>query len=154
MSEHIDGVLEHKRLVARYMQRVIDELQYRAVVHDNSKFSPEEFDTFELMTPILKTLTYGSQEYRDTLAKLGPALAHHYKVNSHHPEYHEGGINAMPPLDRIEMVCDWYAAIARVNDGDIYKSLEINRIRYGMNEQTYAEVKSLIDLLAKEQRDE
>jgi len=37
----------------------------------------------------------------------------------------------MQPLDRIEMLVDWKASTLRNKDGDIKKSLEHNRKRYG-----------------------
>ncbi len=59
VSENTDGILQHKRLVASYIQQVINDLIKRAVEHDYSKFSPEEFDAFEEATPNLKNLVYG-----------------------------------------------------------------------------------------------
>jgi hypothetical protein len=136
-SENIEGVLEHKRQVAKHMQSVASDLFERAVVHDYSKFSPEEFDVFEEVTPLLKTLEYGSQEYKDMLAKMKPALDHHYQVNSHHPEYYTNGVNEMTLIDLIEMVCDWMAAVQRMKNGDINKSLVINKDRFGIDDQLY-----------------
>src|SRR5690242_5622922 len=121
LSEHISGVLEHKKLVATYLQTIANELIRRALVHDDSKFSAEELDDFERMTPILKTLTYGTDEYKAALKELGPALQHHYQVNDHHPEFFSDGIDAMNLIQIIEMVCDWMAATERVKDGDIEK---------------------------------
>jgi hypothetical protein len=155
MSEHLDGVLEHKKQVARLMQKVASELFERAVLHDYSKFSPEEFDAFERMTPILKTLVYGSEEYRAALREIKPAIQHHYQVNRHHPEYFEfevGGINGisqMNLIDLIEMVCDWIAATQRVKDGDIYKSLPINQERFHIGEQLASILKNTVDCLVE-----
>lgn len=144
-SEHLTGVLEHKKLVAHYMQIVSTELFKRAIEHDYSKFTPEEFDDFERMTPILKTLTYGSDEYKAALKELGPALQHHYQVNSHHPEYYANGVNGMSLIDLIEMVCDWMAAVQRVKNGDIYKSLETNKERFAIDAQLTGIIKNTID---------
>ena len=134
-QDHINGVLDHKKLVALYMNHIASELFMRSAVHDNSKFSPEEFDAFVEATPQLKDLTYGSDEYKQALAKIKPALEHHYLVNRHHPEFHTNGINNMSLIDVIEMLCDWMAAIQRVKYGDIHKSLEINKERFGIEEQ-------------------
>jgi hypothetical protein len=147
MTEHLEGVLAHKALVAAYMQEVAQALIARAVVHDNSKFSPEESAIFEEMTPILKTLTYGSDEYKAALARLGPALQHHYAVNSHHPEHFPDGINGMSLLDLIEMVCDWIAATQRVKDGDIRTSLPINKARFQIDDQLYGIIGHTVDAL-------
>jgi hypothetical protein len=136
-SENIEGVLEHKKLVAKYMQVVASDLFERAVVHDYSKFSPEEFDVFEAVTPLLKTLEYGSEEYGIMLHQMKPALSHHYAVNSHHPEHYPDGINDMTLIDLIEMLCDWMAAVKRTKNGDIGKSLVINKKRFGIDDQLY-----------------
>lgn len=85
-------------------------LSARAEVHDLSKFHPPERETFEVFTPKLKTLVYGSDEYKQALADMGTGLQHHYAVNSHHPEYHENGVLGMSLMDLIEMFCDWVAA--------------------------------------------
>jgi hypothetical protein len=57
------------------------------VVHDASKWSPEEWPAFEEATPKLAGMTYGSDEYKAALASIKPALKHHYAENSHHPEH-------------------------------------------------------------------
>ena len=128
---------DHIAVVRKYMQRVKEELSYRALVHDASKLESPEKDAFDILPPRLKGLTYGSDEYKASLAELKPALDHHYQSNSHHPEYYENGINGMSLLDLIEMVCDWKAASERHADGDYQKSLEINKKRFGISDQLY-----------------
>lgn len=144
INEHINGVLDHKKLVGSYMNHIATELFKRAVEHDYSKLSSVEFDAFVEATPELKHLTYGSEEYKQALAKIKPALAHHYLVNRHHPEYFSAGINSMSLIDIIEMLCDWMAAIERVKDGDIHKSLEINKERFGIGEQLQQVIKNTV----------
>lgn len=146
-SEHVTEILNHKKIVAVSLNVIISELLRRAVEHDNSKFSPEEFDAFEEATPRLKDLVYGSDEYKQALKEIESALRHHYQVNRHHPEHFENGINDMNLIDLIEMVCDWIAASQRVKDGDIYKSLDINKDRFGISEQLFLIIKNTIDLL-------
>ena len=63
-----------------------------------------------------------------------PALDHHYKVNPHHPEYYSNGIKGMNLLDLIEMFFDWMATTKRHADGDIRKSIEINKKRFGYDD--------------------
>ena len=148
VSENTDGILQHKRLVASYIQQVINDLIKRAVEHDYSKFSPEEFDAFEEATPNLKNLVYGSEEYRASLRKIKPAIQHHYQVNRHHPEYFgEAGINGMTLIDLLEMVCDWIAATQRVKDGDIDKGLVINKERFHIDDQLFQIIKNTVDSL-------
>lgn len=85
-------------------------LTARAEVHDLSKYHDPEADTFRIYTPKLKELTYGSDEYKAALAAMGPGLAHHYAVNSHHPEHYKDGVRDMSFVDIVEMFCDWCAA--------------------------------------------
>lgn len=127
--------LEHKRLVQNLLTAFAAELLGRGTVHDNSKLEIPEKDLFDKYTPILEKLEYGSEEYKKSLENLGPALQHHYKNNSHHPQYYENGINGMNLFDVVEMFADWIAATERVKDGDIYKSLEINEKRFDINPQ-------------------
>ena len=66
---------------------------------------------------------------------MGEALKHHYAANSHHPEHYENGIDGMTLIDVLEMLCDWKAATERHADGDIMRSLEVNRERFGISDQ-------------------
>ncbi len=52
-------------------------------------------------------------------------------------EYHElnSPINGMDLFDIMEMLMDWKAATERHNDGDIFKSISINKERFKMSEQ-------------------
>lgn len=65
------------------------ELLMRAERHDLSKLKPPEKELFDTYTPKLKGSDYGSPEYNQFLKDLKPALDHHYKHNSHHPEHYK-----------------------------------------------------------------
>lgn len=138
MTEKYDSLietLEHINQVAKRLEEVNTQLLVRGIIHDHSKLGPEEKPLFDEMTPKLKELVYGSDEYKASLKALGPALEHHYKVNPHHPEYYENGINGMCLLDLIEMYCDWSAAVMRNKNGNLEKSIEINAKRFEMTSQ-------------------
>lgn len=98
--------LAHIRRVQHYLGRMARDLMNRGEVHDDSKLGPEEKPLFDEMTPLLKTLTYGTDEYKASLAKLGAALKHHYEMNTHHPEHFAQGVRGMNILDVVEMLCD------------------------------------------------
>lgn len=110
----------------------------RAERHDLSKLREPEKSTFDRVTPLLRGVTYGSDEYKALLGEMGEALRHHYQHNSHHPEHYPDGINGMNLLDVVEMLCDWRAASQRHADGNLLKSLEINRERFGISDQLYS----------------
>jgi hypothetical protein len=126
---------EHIQQVKARLLNCCVELEERGAVHDVSKLGPDEKPLFDELTPKLKTLVYGSDEYKASLAALGPALAHHYANNSHHPEHYENGVAGFDLFDLVEMYCDWQAACLRNKDGDFAKSLTINETRFKMDPQ-------------------
>lgn len=127
--------LEHIKKVSDYMGDAAIELINRGAAHDASKLQEPEKGYFDIETPNLKGLVYGSEEYRESCRRLKPALDHHYANNSHHPQFYENGINGMNLFDLVEMFFDWKASGERTEDGDIFKSIEINAERKGMSKQ-------------------
>lgn len=124
--------------IKRVNELLIDsstELLRRGKVHDQSKLNSPEKELFDEMTPILKTLEFGSKEYSDSLEKLKPALDHHYANNSHHPQFYSDGIDGMDLFDLIEMFVDWKAAGERTKDGNMEKSIRHNERRFNMSDQ-------------------
>ena len=126
---------QHIAIVRRYLSIFMEQLRVRGLDHDMSKLLPPEKDAFDILTPRLKGLTYGSDEYRACLREMKPALAHHYENNSHHPEHYAGGVADFDLLDLVEMLCDWKAASLRHADGDILASIEHNVGRFGLDPQ-------------------
>lgn len=127
--------LKHIKRVAELLSFAATELIRRAIVHDNSKLASPEKELFDTYTPLLKDCTYGSDDYKRYLKGLKVALDHHYANNSHHPEHYKNGVNGFDLFDLIEMAMDWCAAVERHNDGDIFKSLEINTERFQLSNQ-------------------
>ena len=127
--------LLHIKRVNQLMTEAASELIRRANVHDNSKLKSPEKELFDKYTPKLKDCTYGSDEYKEFLKGLKVALDHHYENNSHHPEHYENGVNGFDLFDLIEMFFDWKAATERHADGNIKKSIEINKGRFELSEQ-------------------
>lgn len=127
--------LLHIKRVAELMMGAAKELLDRANNHDDSKLRSPEKEAFDEFTPKLKGSTYGSEEYKENLKGLGEALSHHYTFNTHHPEYYNKGINGMNLFDVMEMLFDWKAATERHADGDIMKSIEINKKRFDISDQ-------------------
>ncbi len=127
--------LKHIKRVNELMGQAAIELIKRGNIHDNSKLVSPEKELFDKFTPILKTLKYGSDEYKKSLEELKPALDHHYARNTHHSEHYPNGIDGMNLFDIFEMFVDWKAATERQNDGNINKSIDYNKERYHMSEQ-------------------
>lgn len=126
--------LKHIREVQKNLLSFLIELNGRVSHHDESKLEEPEASGFEKVTSNLKSLTYGSDEYKQQLKDMKPFLDHHYENNRHHPEHHADGIKGMDLVDIVEMLMDWWAATARHADGDIMKSIEINQKRFGYSD--------------------
>ena len=125
-----DDTREHIRQVSGRLKNVCTELRDRGYWHDDSKLGKDEKPIFDVVTPKLRGLTYGTDAYREALKELGAALRHHYQNNSHHPEHYSNGVSGMDLLDLIEMYCDWAAATTRHADGDLGASIEHNSSRF------------------------
>lgn len=136
--------IEHIGKVRARLATIILLLQGRAERHDASKLEEPEKSVFDRMTPVLRTLTYGSDEYKTALMEMGAGLNHHYAHNSHHPEHWPDGIAGMSLLDLIEMLADWKAAVERVKDGSMEQSLPINVARFEITPQLAAILRNTV----------
>lgn len=142
--QHIHEV----RKLLHHMQALLGE---RAIEHDQSKmFSVEECAVFAEYTPKLKHIQYGSEEYSKCMAEMGPAIRHHHENNRHHPEAHAHGVRDMDLLDVLEMLCDWKAATLRTKDGDLRRSLQVNRDRFALEPQLAAILANTFPLMEVE----
>lgn len=135
MYDSTEDTIAHIERVAELIREDIEKLEFEARTHDWSKLVPPEKEAFDRETPLLKKLEYGSPEYKESLARLGEALQHHYAHNLHHPESFENGINDMTWVQIDVMLNDWKAATERMKDGDIRKSITKNKERFGMSDQ-------------------
>lgn len=138
--------LAHIKRVSELLSKCAIELQGRGIVHDDSKLVEPEKAVFDACTLKLKSMAYGSDEYKAALAELKPALDHHYAANSHHPEHYENGVDGMSLFDVIEMLMDWKAATERMaNGGDIHRSLQINTERFKLSAQLVSILQNTIN---------
>lgn len=134
---------QHIRLVAYYMQQVLDNLIKRMEEHDQSKLDAPENDILQA-NPLRRDIPYGSDEYKKRLQRIMPAIEHHYRANDHHPEHHANGMEGMSLMSLIEMVCDWKAASMRQKNGSILKSVRIGQERHDMSEELKAIIMNTI----------
>lgn len=133
-------VEKHRLWVAFYVLKACTALIKRAVHHDLSKFDSIERSGFEKYLPGLREVEYGSFEYYERMKVLQTSLDHHYQVNSHHPEHYPGGYHDMSPLDKVEMMCDWRAAIKKHKGSTLRSSLEINEKRFHLDKSELAAI--------------
>jgi len=140
MNDSAPDTMKHIRRVQTLLLSAVVNLINRGADHDASKLGPEEKPKFDEATS-LWGMEFGSDEYKVALARLGPALAHHYANNSHHPEHYGpvdmgnpfGGIRGMNLLDLIEMLADWKAAGERHAGGSLADSIKKNAERFEMD---------------------
>lgn len=143
---------KHIENVKYFISLVSLNLVGRGESHDASKLQYPEKEMFDEYTPLLRDTTYGSDEYKQYIKKMGIALTHHYEHNAHHPEHFANGIDDMSLLDLLEMFCDWQAAVMRHADGDMVKSIAINKDRFRMSDQLCAIfMNTLREMEAKEE---
>jgi len=127
----------HITNVGRVMNKLIADLEKRKIYHDASKLSEPERSCYDKYIPLLKEAKYGSPEYveiRRNMQKEG--LDHHYRVNRHHPEHFDNGVDDMTLVDLVEMFVDWKAASMRSDTGFI-EGLAGNKKRYKLSDQIY-----------------
>jgi hypothetical protein len=120
--------LDHIQNVRLKLYAVVQDLMQRAAVHDMSKLEAPEKEVYDKYTPMLRTLEYNSQAYKETLKKMQVGIDHHYSVSRHHPQYFADSIDGMTLVDLLEMLVDWKAAGERhvAKPVDIFRSIEIN----------------------------
>lgn len=140
--------VKHIHRVSKLMRIAGKNIENKENLHDKTKLSDPEKSIFDEFTPKLKHSTYGSDEYNSFLKSMKSALDHHYENNRHHPEHFgDNGVTGMNLMDLIEMVCDWKAATERHNDGDVFKSLEINQKRFNYSNELKAILKNTIEFI-------
>lgn len=144
---HIQETMKHKDNVKNFLLYASKIIEMRGQKHDNSKLQEPEQSIFIEYTPKLKNSTYGSDNYKQFLKEMKPALDHHYSNNRHHPEYFQNGIKDMNLIDLLEMIFDWWAATKRHSNGDIYKSIELNKERFGYDNLFAGILKNTIDFI-------
>ena len=136
MSEYdsTQDTLDHIGKVQARVGEVITNLQQRATNHDLSKLSEPEKSCYDSFVPLLKAVTFGSEEYNRVRAAMGEGLQHHYQHNSHHPEHHADGISGMSLLDLLEMLADWDATAKRSGKP---VDLGVQRQRFDIDDQLF-----------------
>ena len=127
--------LRHQRRIMQLVNNAVADLLKDVAMHDNSKLYEPEKSIFDEWTPKLASSTIGTPEYEDMKKQMKVALDHHYANNKHHPEHYENGLNDMDLLQIFELFFDWKAASERHHDGNIHKSITVNKDRFKMSDQ-------------------
>jgi pterin-4a-carbinolamine dehydratase len=138
--------IRHITLVQSHMRRIAAELQRRALVHDLSKWTLDEFGGFVLLNEADKKYGYGSDKYKAALKAVN-AVGLHTSRNSHHPEFHPEGVDGMGLFDLIEMICDWLAASEVYGTTSLEQSLQMSIERFGLDEKQALVVRLIVEAL-------
>lgn len=127
--------IKHIHAVRELLYKMIESLDERARLHDQSKLESPEQEIFGEHFEKLASTEYGTPEYDALLEKVKPAITHHYANNRHHPEHWTNGIDDMTLIDLVEMLCDWKAATMRNKNGNLRKQIEVNAGRFKFTSQ-------------------
>lgn len=134
-QRNLELVLIHKEQIAMLLAKFAAELTYRAAIHDNSKFSPDEFNVHSDNVHHFNKYQFNTKEEQELRHRLSPASISHRKRNRHHPEYFENGIDGMNIIDLLEMICDWKSASTRVPGDSLRKGFPILKEKYNISPQ-------------------
>ena len=131
-QKHIDKVVE-------FGGQFASRLTERLAMHDASKLVEPECKFFDRGTPNLAKTTYGDASYDKAKDSIREGIEHHYRLNDHHPEHFgDAGVSGMNLYQLIEMYLDWRAASLRHKDGNIFRSILVNRDRFRLDPQVFA----------------
>ena len=128
-------ICAHINQVRQFLGYVLTETWKRYTDHDKTKLQEPEFSIFDKHFAALQSCECGTPEYLVNLEKVEAATSHHYAHNRHHPNHFQNGINGMTLVDLAEMLCDWMAATQYGQNGNIQKSIDYNRQRFGISDQ-------------------
>jgi len=149
---------KHQQWVAERMIACAKKLIDKAMVHDESKFSDIEKNSYVEPVWQLNTtdIKYGSEEYKQLTAQMGDGWKHHCANNDHHPEFFENyqgqtnndPIQAMDLFALLEMLCDWIGAAKRKGNepGLAFKHFFE---KYKVDEQLQAVLRNTLAIIEK-----
>jgi hypothetical protein len=150
IDEHLDNLVRHINLVRESCtllgRRLIKQgrtdfgrlLIARGFRHDASKFSGIEWDYLHTGPDVPEE-------------KLSAAIAQHVRTNDHHPEFW-GGVENMPEIATVEMVCDWYARSQEFGTGlrDWIEQEAIDKYKIKKDSDQHKWIMATIDLLLQD----
>lgn len=131
----------------------LEEMKLSALGHhyENNRHHPEFFEgcpkdveAISRCDSLLVALKQMKSQYPNDEFAIGYSI----DLIEAHKKTLESDVNGMNLVDVLEMICDWKAATLRHNDGNIYKSVEINTTRFGLSPQLKTIILNTIPLLA------
>ena len=116
IEKAFEEMKENSLIFQRYDDDILDALWERVLVHDESKYSEEEFIPYRKnFFPI------NAEEKENNKLDFDKAWEHHWKNNSHHWQYRKNKTsfnkdNKEEILDVLENILDWMAMGYKFND--------------------------------------
>ncbi len=167
-KENIDKLFGNAQI--DYIRNFMDSLLKEISMHDESKFSDEEFDGYRLHfypTDEEKNTTKSEDDIRLEQEKFEEAWKHHYMNNDHHPfywQYHKYERNEDKitfvecekldiPTDMtikaiLHMICDWEAMSIKFNTNTVeWYCTKAEKERSAMSEKTRKKVETILGIL-------
>lgn len=123
-----------------------EQLEARALVHDNSKLTcVEELDCLSRIIEDKSNLKNPSKQLEEIKKK---SIKLHWQHNAHHPEHYQNVLD-MERIDVIEMCCDWHARSLQFKT-DLMTFVKIqNERRFHFPEWMFAEILHYCEILMK-----
>lgn len=148
--KHLRTIQRHRKEVRKLCFKC--GLYWQGLVHDLSKYSPEEF------TPSVKYYTGKRSPTEDEIKDLGYSKAwlHHQGRNKHHYQYWQDPthdlIAEIPYKYIVEMFCDRVAACkiyrgSQYTDSSAYIYFVKNAKEEDFNSKSYTALRSLLEML-------
>ena len=140
IDEHISNVqnayLKYGETLCKLLNISPFDLFEKVAIHDQSKYSEEEFDAY-------RNYFYPCTDEKRNKEEFDIAWKHHYENNPHHPEYWKG--KDMCNIAIAEMLLDWEAMSVKFH-GNTYDYYLKERDNKGFSDNT----KHILDKIVKE----
>lgn len=130
----VSYIINHKKTVSKRLKFLAEQLLERSESHDDSKLKSPEIEWLIEMDKEPR-YPYGSREYLDKKKRWEKFFKHHYKINSHHPEYYRDGVSGMTLIDLCEYLIDISSYYAEMHPESVFKTLNEQSDRFGLEEQ-------------------
>lgn len=122
------------------------------IIHDESKYSDEEFVPYrEKYFQTTKESQMGEEYQKIIEERLEVAWKHHYSVNTHHPAYwvdDQGNKVDMSLEAIIEMICDWEAMSIKFGSNTLeWYNTQADKEKEAMTEKTKEILENLFKII-------
>jgi hypothetical protein len=140
-KEFIERTVEHIHRVQKNMIFLVTNHQstlglsiadckdcmHNVMVHDQSKFSPNLFDSYVEINNYYSERRKGNKNYKypsGMKTKIDVAIKHHYQAENHHPEGLVERNERLTYAQMMEIVCDLQAMAQEFGEGNCRKYYE------------------------------